>query len=55
MEITLADKNLTEVEKSEIEKLLKRENKNISDDLEQMWYLMDLIWDDYGCDNKNLN
>ncbi|GIT99337.1 bifunctional 2-polyprenyl-6-hydroxyphenol methylase/3-demethylubiquinol 3-O-methyltransferase UbiG [Sulfurovum sp. TSL1] len=55
MEITLADKNLTEVEKNEIEKLLKRENINISNDLEQMWYLMDLIWDDYNCDNKNLN
>lgn len=55
MEINLIDKNLTALEKNEIEKLLKRENKNITDDLEQMWYLMDLIWDDYGCDNKHLN
>jgi 2-polyprenyl-3-methyl-5-hydroxy-6-metoxy-1,4-benzoquinol methylase len=55
MEIGLTDKNLTEIEKQEIEELLTRENKNIIDDLEQIWYLMDLIWDDFQCDNKNLN
>lgn len=55
MEINLTDKNLTELEKNEIEKLLTREDKNISNDLEQMWYLMDLIWDDYNCDSRNLN
>jgi len=55
MEINLLDKNLTEIEKSEIEKLLLREDKEIQSDLEQMWYLMDLIWDDYDCDSENLN
>lgn len=54
MEIILTDKNLTQIEKEEIEKLLKREKQGL-DDLEQMWYLMDLVWDDYGCDNKNLD
>lgn len=54
MNIQLTDKNLTQVEKKEIEKLLKREKQGL-DDLEQMWYLMDLIWDDFKCDNKNLN
>ena len=54
MTIDLTDKNLTQAEKEEIEKLLKREKEGL-DDLEQMWYLMDLIWNDYGCDNKNLN
>jgi 2-polyprenyl-6-hydroxyphenyl methylase/3-demethylubiquinone-9 3-methyltransferase len=54
MNIDLTDKNLTKIEKEEIEKLLKRE-KNGLDDLEQMWYLMDLIWDDYQCDNRNLD
>jgi len=53
MTIDLTDKNLTKKEKEEIEKLLKREKEGL-DDLEQMWYLMDLIWDDYGCNNKNL-
>lgn len=55
MKIDLTDKNLTLLEKKEIEKLLKREDKNIQTDLEQMWYLMDLVWGDYGCDNLNLN
>ena len=55
MEINLLDKNLTEIEKSEIEKLLLREDKEIQSDLEQMWYLMDLIWDDYDCDSENLD
>ena len=53
MNINLTDKNLTQTEKEEIENLLKREKRGL-DDLEQMWYLMDLIWDDFGCDNKNL-
>jgi len=51
MKINLTDKNLTELEKNEIEKLLKREDKNIPNDLEQMWYLMDLVWDDHKFDN----
>lgn len=55
MNIDLTDKNLAKLEKDEIEKLLLREDENITDDLEQMWYLMDLIWDDFQCDNKNLN
>ena len=55
MHISLADKNLTDNEKEAIVNLLEREDNSISDDLEQMWYLMDLIWDDYACDNKNLN
>lgn len=54
MEINLTDKNLTKTEKEEIEKLLKREKQGL-DDLEQMWHLMDLIWNDYGCDNRNLD
>lgn len=55
MEINLLDKNLSEFEKSTINDLLKRENNNITDNIEQIWYLMDLIWDDFGCSNKNLN
>jgi len=52
--INLTDKNLTKTEKEEIEKLLKREKQGLSD-LEQMWYLMDLIWDHYKCDNQDLD
>lgn len=54
MNICLQDKNLTKVEQEEIDKLLRRAEPNIND-LEQMWYLMDLVWDDYKCDNKNLD
>ena len=55
MHIELTDKNLLELETKEIEKLLERGNKDLKTDLEQMWYLMDLVWDDFKCDNKNLN
>ena len=55
MEINLTDKNLTKIEQQEIEKLLTRTDKNLTDHLEQMWHLMDLIWDDFQCDNDNLN
>ncbi len=55
MEIVLTDKNLSPSEKSELEKLLKRQNPKLKTDLEQMWYLMDLVWDDFGCDNKRLD
>lgn len=55
MKIILEDKNLTKNEKDEIEKLLTREDKTLETDLNQMWHLMDLVWNDYGCDNKNLN
>lgn len=55
MNINLNDKDLTEFEIKEIEKLLSQRNKNIKDDLEQMWYLIDLVWDKYKCDNKKLN
>ena len=54
MHINLIDKNLSDTEKQEIERLLKRQKKGL-DDLEQMWYLIDLVWDDLGCDNRNLD
>jgi len=54
VEINLTDKNLTTIERAEIEKLLKRQDNNFND-LNQMWYLMDLVWDDFECDNKKLN
>ena len=55
MKIILEDKNLTKNEKDEIEKILTREDKTLETDLSRMWHLIDLIWNDYGCDNKNLN
>jgi len=55
MQINLADKNITTEEKTEIERLLIRESPSISEGLKQMWYLMDLVWDDFNCDNIKPN
>lgn len=55
MEIKLTDKNLSDREKEELKNLLERRSVTKRDDLHQMWYLMDLIWDEYQCDNKNLD
>lgn len=54
MNINLSDDNLSQYEIIEINNLLTRQKAGLSD-LEQMWYLMDLIWDDMGCDNEQLN
>ena len=55
MHISLDDSYLTEFESVELRKLLERKNENLKTDLEQMWFLMDLIWDDFQCNNKTLN
>lgn len=55
LHINLNDPKITKSEKKEIEKLILMQNPDITNDLEQIWYLMDKIWDDMGCDNKNLD
>ncbi len=55
MQINLTDKNITTLEKSEIDALLKRTSHSITDDVEQIWYLVDLVWDDFNCNNRKLN
>jgi 2-polyprenyl-3-methyl-5-hydroxy-6-metoxy-1,4-benzoquinol methylase len=55
VDIDLTDKNLSQFERSEINQLLTRVDRTISSDLDQMWYLIDLVWDDFNCDNANLN
>jgi 2-polyprenyl-6-hydroxyphenyl methylase/3-demethylubiquinone-9 3-methyltransferase len=55
MNINLTDKNLSKIERLEVGNILARQSSTIPNDLEQMWYLMDLIWDDYSCNNKKLN
>lgn len=46
---------LQEDERKALEDLLAKQNPHIQDDLEQIWYLLDLVWDELGCDNKTLN
>ena len=55
MEIDLKNKYLSSFEKEEIEILLSRQDKTLPNDLEQMWYLLDLVWEDIGCDNNELD
>ncbi len=55
MQILTDNKNLSVNEKCEIEKLLSIVSKMGTSDLEQMWYLMDSIWDDYKCNNIDLD
>lgn len=55
MTINLHDKNLSEQERQGVERLLESQNPHITDDLEQIWYLLDKTWRDMGCDNARLN
>jgi len=56
MKLNLSNENnLTQLEKTEIRNLLKNEVPKLKTDLQQMWYLMDMVWDEYGCNNKILN
>ncbi|MBQ0725146.1 MAG: methyltransferase domain-containing protein, partial [Cycloclasticus sp.] len=47
--------NLSAVEKTELNKLLVMGGNGGKLNLEGMWYLMDLVWDNYACNNKKLN
>lgn len=38
-----------------LQALLDSQDPNISDDVEQMWYLLNLVWEEMGCDNKNID
>lgn len=46
---------LTGSEKSDLVNLLVLQNYNLNNSLEQIWHLMDLIWDQYGLNNQELN
>ena len=52
MDNILANQDLSPLMKGQVTELLERRNPSIRDDLKQMWFLMDLVWDDFRCDNK---
>ena len=54
IEVNLADPYLNDYERKEIGRLLNSIDPN-KDDLENMWRLLDIIWDEFGCDNEKLN
>lgn len=55
MNIDLNNKALSEYEKQEVQKLLDSQNPTITDELEQIWYLLNRTWEEMGCDNKTLD
>lgn len=55
LNIDINNQKLTEKDKDELKQILAMQNPKISDDLKQIWYLMDKIWDEMECDNKKLN
>jgi hypothetical protein len=55
MNIEIQNQGLTKCEETEVRKLLSKVDNRLTADLEQMWYLIDLIWDECGCDNITLD
>lgn len=54
MQIHLEKLELDPFSEEEISRLLSVP-QNDRTDLEQMWFLMDKVWEDYGCDNRRLD
>lgn len=52
MQIDYGQIRLDDFPRQEMERLLSLPQGSRSD-LEQMWFLMDQVWDEYGCDNRN--
>lgn len=55
MKINYLNLNLNQAVKNEISRLLGSIDHNKQDNLENIWQLMDMVWDEYGCNNKKLN
>ena len=53
--IDLDKAGLDPKDKIALQELLDSQDPNISDDVEQMWYLLNKVWEEMGCDNKNLD
>lgn len=47
--------SLSKLQETEISRLLKQSKDFSGSDLEKMWYMMDIVWDELGCDNKKLD
>jgi 2-polyprenyl-3-methyl-5-hydroxy-6-metoxy-1,4-benzoquinol methylase len=55
IDIKLDKLHLPEFLKDEINILLNNQNPLLNDELEQMWHLLDLVWDKFNCNNEILN
>lgn len=54
MNIQLEKIDLTKEERCLLENIIAQQRDGLTD-LEQIWYLMDLAWNECGCDNKKLD
>ena len=55
IDIDLDKIELEPKDRAALQALLDSQDPNISDDVEQMWYLVNQVWEEMGCDNKKLD
>ena len=55
IDIDLNKLELDSKDRAALQALLDSQDPNISDDVEQMWYLVNQVWEEMGCDNKKLD
>ena len=55
IKIDLDKAELESDDKVALQALLDSQDPNIHDDVEQMWYLLNKVWEEMGCDNKNID
>lgn len=54
IDIDLNKLELDSKDRVALQTLLDSQDPKISDDVEQMWYLLNKVWEEMGCDNKSL-
>ncbi len=47
--------DLPQSQRQKIDILLRKSEGLFTDDLERIWYMMDMVWDELDCDNKHLD
>lgn len=55
IDIDLNKLELDSKDRVALQTLLDSQDPKISDDVEQMWYLLNKVWEEMGCDNKKLD
>lgn len=47
--------DLPQSQQQQIDRLLRNTEGLFTDDLERIWYMMDRVWDELGCNNENVD
>lgn len=55
MKIDLSNKQIKKSDRDECRRLLKIMNRIQKPDIEKMWYILDFVWDEMNCNNRDLN